>query len=134
MPEIVLNTSQREEMVDITDEIQRLVGASGLRDGLAHVWCRHTTAGLVCNEHADPDVARDVLMALGRIVEDGWPYRHAEGNSPAHVKSILTGCSLNLPVRGGRLALGRWQGVFLAEFDGPRRGRQVEVTLIPGMG
>ena len=131
MAEIVVNTSQREEMVDITAEVVRLVANSGVDEGLIHLWCLHTTAGLVCNEHADPDVARDVLMALRRIVPDDLPYRHAEGNSPAHVKSILTGSGLMLPVRAGRLALGRWQGVFLAEFDGPRRGRTVYATLIP---
>lgn len=130
MPEIVLDSSAREQLIDITDELQRLVSSSGLREGVVHLWCCHTTAGLVCNEHADPDVARDVLMALGRIVSDDWPYRHAEGNSPAHVKAILTGSGLALPVRAGRLGLGRWQGVFFAEFDGPRRQRRVEITLI----
>jgi secondary thiamine-phosphate synthase enzyme len=131
MPEMQFDTAAREQMMDITAEVARQVAASGIQAGVAHLWCQHTTAGLVCNEHADPDVARDVLLALGRLVADDWPYRHAEGNSPAHVKSILTGCQLTLPVREGRLALGRWQGIFLAEFDGPRRGRRVTLTVIP---
>jgi secondary thiamine-phosphate synthase enzyme len=131
MPEMQFDTTAREQLIDITAEVARLIAASGVASGVAHLWCRHTTAGLVCNEHADPDVARDVLMALGKIVADDWPYRHAEGNSPAHVKSILTGCQLTLPVRNGRLALGRWQGIFLAEFDGPRSARTLTLTVIP---
>jgi secondary thiamine-phosphate synthase enzyme len=131
MPELVLDTASREEFIDITGRVQRLVGDSGLQEGLVHLWCCHTTAGLLCNEHADPDVMRDVLMTLDRIVPDDLPYRHAEDNSPAHVKSILTSCSLTLPVRQGRLALGRWQGIFFAEFDGPRRGRRIVASLIP---
>lgn len=131
--ELRLDTSQREELVDITAQVARLVAehcaARGIRDGLVHLHSLHTTAGLICNEAYDPDVARDVLLALSRIVHDDWPYRHAEGNSPAHVKAILTGGGLTLPVRGGELALGRWQGVFFAEFDGPRAGRRVAVTL-----
>jgi secondary thiamine-phosphate synthase enzyme len=134
MPEIVLNTRQREELVDITVQIEQLLAAEGWQDGLLHLWCMHTTAGLLCNEHADPDVARDVLLALQRIVHEDLPYRHAEGNSPAHVKSILTGAGLALQVAGGRLVLGRWQGVFFAEFDGPRPGRQVRAAFIPSLG
>lgn len=131
MPEIVLNTRQRSELLDITDEVQRLVAASGLQFGLCHLWCLHTTAGLLCNEHADPDVARDVLLALERIVPEDLPYRHAEGNSPAHLRAILTGGELSVPVRLGRLALGRWQGIFFAEFDGPRQGRRILLTFVP---
>jgi secondary thiamine-phosphate synthase enzyme len=131
MPEIILSSSQREQLIDITTNIEELIRAAGWQDGLCHLWCLHTTAGLLCNEHADPDVAGDILLALRQIVPDGLPYRHAEGNSTAHVKSVLTGCSLQLPIRGGRLALGRWQGVFFAEFDGPRRGRSVLVSFVP---
>jgi secondary thiamine-phosphate synthase enzyme len=131
---ITLSTRAREELIDITAQVQQAVAASGVRDGLCHLWCHHTTAGLTVNENADPDVKRDLLMALKRIVSDAWPYQHAEGNSPAHVKSSLLGCQLAIPVQGGRLVLGTWQGVLLAEFDGPRTGRKVGVTVIPSGG
>jgi secondary thiamine-phosphate synthase enzyme len=127
---ISIDTHATEQLVDITDLVQRIVSNSGVGEGLCHLWCRHTTAALTVNENADPDVKRDILMALSRIVSDSWPYTHAEGNSPAHVKSSLTGCQLSIPITGGKLALGTWQGVLFAEFDGPRAGRKVMVTVI----
>ena len=134
MATITLNTETREQLVDITAQVARAVEQSGVAEGLCHLWCLHTTAALTVNENADPDVKRDLLLALGRIVSDGWPYTHAEGNSPAHVKSSLLGCELTLPVHGGRLQLGRWQGVLFAEFDGPRSGRQVQLTVVGTAG
>lgn len=131
MDVITLDTSQRQELVDITPQLRSIVQSSGVPEGVCHLWCRHTTAGLTVNENADPDVKRDLLMALGRIVDDDWDYRHAEGNSPAHVKSSLLGCQLVVPISAGSLDLGTWQGVLFAEFDGPRRNRQVKVTVIP---
>jgi len=128
---ISIDTHGAEQLVDITALVQRIVANSGVSDGLCHLWCRHTTAGLTINENADPDVKRDILMALGRIVSDSWPYTHSEGNSPAHVKSSLIGCQLAIPIVGAKLALGTWQGVLFAEFDGPRAGRKVAVTVIP---
>jgi secondary thiamine-phosphate synthase enzyme len=133
MAVITIDSRQREELIDITAQVQRLVSASGLASGVCHLWCRHTTAGLTMNENADPDVPRDLLMGLSRIVSDTWPFRHSEGNSPAHLKSLLTGCQLTLPVRDDQLSLGRWQGVFFVEYDGPRAGRQVEVSLVAGL-
>jgi secondary thiamine-phosphate synthase enzyme len=131
MDMITLDTSKREELVDITRQVRDAVAKSGVRDGVCHLWCEHTTAGLTVNENADPDVKRDILMALSKIVSDAWPYSHAEGNSPAHLKSSLMGCSLLVPVSGGELVLGTWQGLLFAEFDGPRRGRRVAVAVIP---
>ena len=128
---ISIDTHGREQLIDITDLVQRVVASSGVAEGLCHLWCRHTTAGLTVNENADPDVIRDILMALDRIVSDAWPYTHAEGNSPAHVKSSLLGCQLTIPIVEGRIALGTWQGVLFAEFDGPRAGRKIMVTVIP---
>lgn len=128
---IAITTRQRQELVDITAQVNGIIAASGVEDGICHLWCYHTTAALTVNENADPDVKHDLLMALERIVAYDWPYRHAEGNSPAHVKSSLVGCQLNLPVAGGKLRLGTWQGVLFAEFDGPRANRQVGVTVIP---
>jgi secondary thiamine-phosphate synthase enzyme len=128
---IILDTHAREELVDITEQVNRAIARSGVENGICHLWCHHTTAGLTVNENADHDVKIDLLMALSRIVHDDWNYQHAEGNSPAHVKSSLIGCQLALPVQGGRLELGAWQGVLFAEFDGPRRGRKVTMIVIP---
>jgi secondary thiamine-phosphate synthase enzyme len=128
--QIHVDTQAQEELRDITQEVSAIVSRSGVSDGVCHLFCRHTTAALTVNENADPDVKRDLLMALGRIVDNGWPFRHGEGNSPAHVKSSLLGPDLVVPVRGGRLSLGTWQGILFAEFDGPRTGRTVEISVI----
>jgi secondary thiamine-phosphate synthase enzyme len=119
--EFPVRTSRREEMVDITALVQRAVGESGIGRGVCHVFVPHTTCGLTINEHADPDVARDILETLNKMVPDGAGYRHREGNSPAHIKASLMGAGQTVPVAGGRLCLGTWQGIFLCEFDGPRQ-------------
>lgn len=134
MHEIVIDTQAKEQLLDLTAQVRRIVAAAGIRDGLCHLWCPHTTAALTINENADPDVKQDLLLALSRIVIASWPYAHAEGNSAAHVKSSLLGCSLTLAVAHGELALGTWQGILFAEFDGPRSGRKVQVTFIPSGG
>jgi secondary thiamine-phosphate synthase enzyme len=120
MNTIEIRTRSREEFVDLTAEVGRLVAASGVKSGVCVVAVPHTTAGVTVNENADPDVRADIDMTLGRIVPDGLPYAHGEGNSPAHVKASLVGSSTSLLVEGGRLQLGTWQGVFFCEFDGPR--------------
>jgi secondary thiamine-phosphate synthase enzyme len=130
MQAIRVNTSRRSQLVDITEEIQRVVTALGIRVGTCFLYLPHTTAGIVINEHADPDVATDAEGALGRLVPMAGPYRHAEGNSDSHVKSMLTGAAQFVFVEDGRLVLGRWQGIFLAEFDGPRE-RKVYVKVLP---
>jgi secondary thiamine-phosphate synthase enzyme len=130
MHTISIDTHSVEQLIDITAQVQQIVAGSGAGDGVCHLWCRHTTAGLTVNENSDPDVKRDILMALNHIVSNTWPYTHGEGNSPAHVKSSLIGCQLTIPIAGGELALGTWQGVLFAEFDGPRAGRKVVVTVI----
>ena len=134
MSTIQIDSRQREELIDITPQVQAAVADSSTDTGLCCLWCYHTTAALTVNENADPDVKRDLLMALERIVAYDWPYQHAEGNSPAHVKSSLIGCQLTVPVRDGRLLLGTWQGILFAEFDGPRLSRKVEVLVIPTGG
>ena len=127
MEEIAVATRTRTELVDITSEVAAAVGRSAVEDGFCIVYVPHTTAGVTINEDADPSVRRDVLMELNKIVplEDG--YSHAEGNSAAHIKASLVGCSCALPVRAGRPALGTWQGIYFCEFDGPR-SRKVWVT------
>jgi len=121
--QIEVRTRSHDELVDITDRVQQVVGRSGVQTGLCHVFVPHTTAGLTLNENWDPAVRRDMLMALVRLVPWDDDYQHGEGNSAAHVKASLVGFSHTLLVESGRLILGSWQGIYLAEFDGPRRRR-----------
>jgi secondary thiamine-phosphate synthase enzyme len=120
MKELKVVTNRRAEMLDITAEVNRLIPSS-MDSGVCHVFCTHTTAGLTVNENADPDVPRDILGALERLVPwDDPAYRHGEGNSAAHLKASMMGFSQTLPVSKGRLCMGIWQGLYLCEFDGPR--------------
>ena len=123
MNTIEIRTKSRQEFVDLTAEVGRLVAASGVKDGICVVAVPHTTAGVTVNENADPDVRADMDVALRRIVPDSLPYAHGEGNSPAHIKASLVGSSTTLVVEGGKLRLGTWQGVLFCEFDGPRTRR-----------
>jgi secondary thiamine-phosphate synthase enzyme len=116
-----IQTQRREQMVEITREVAGAVTASGVTDGRVMVFCQHTTAAVTINEAADPDVQVDMLAGLSRLVPEDGGWRHVEGNSDAHIKSSLVGVSVDIPIMGGRLALGSWQGVYLCEFDGPRR-------------
>ncbi len=118
-----VQTSRREEIVDITRQVREAVRRSGVRDGVVLVFVPHTTAGVTINENADPDVKADLLAALSRAVPDGVPYAHGEGNSPAHLKASLMGSSAAVIVEDGELRLGTWQGICLCEFDGPRARR-----------
>ena len=120
---LTLSTNSRNEFLDITRQIEAAVQESGVREGLCHLFVPHTTAALTINENADPSVKSDILMVLSKIISDQEPYRHLEGNSPAHVKASLLGPQLTLMVSGGRLVLGTWQGIYLCEFDGPRSRR-----------
>jgi secondary thiamine-phosphate synthase enzyme len=126
-----VRTSRRIEMVDITGQIQELVHLSGVAEGVCHIFSAHTTAGLTINENADPSVQADILMVMNKIISDQEAYRHAEGNSPAHIKTSLMGPNLTVLVSQGRLLLGTWQGVFLSEFDGPRT-RKVHLKIMAG--
>lgn len=129
MYRLSFETSRKEEFLNITGKIQALVRDSGIRSGLAVIFCPHTTCGLTINEQADPDVRADILMALKKIVPDNLPYAHGEDNSPAHIKTSLVGSSLAVMIENGELLLGTWQGIFLCEFDGPR-SRKVWVRLL----
>jgi secondary thiamine-phosphate synthase enzyme len=130
MQAIRVKTTRRTELVDITREVQRVVSALGIRLGTCFIYVPHTTAGVLINEHADPDVASDAEGAFDRLVPMNGPYRHSEGNSDSHVKSMLAGANQFVFVEEGKLALGRWQGIFFAEFDGPRE-RKVYVKVLP---
>ena len=130
MAEIIrVSTRRRNELVEITREVQEAVSRSGKSDGGALVYVPHTTAGVCINENADPDVRADVSRFLERLIPQDSGFAHVEGNSDSHVKAILTGPSILVIVEGGRLLLGRWQGIYLAEFDGPRR-REVWMKLL----
>lgn len=124
-----MRTRSRACFVDITGEVQQAVAKLGISDGAVVVYVPHTTAAVTINESADPDVASDLNDALSRLIPESGDYRHAEGNSDAHVKSSLVGCSETVLVEGGRLVLGTWQGVFFCEFDGPRTRNVVVGTL-----
>jgi len=125
-----VKTDRRTQLVDVTAQVQKAVASSGMAEGICYLYVPHTTAAITINECADPDVARDVEGALDRLIPATGPYRHSEGNSDAHVKAILVGTSQSIFVHGGKLALGRWQGVFFCEFDGPR-DRKLEVKVVP---
>lgn len=133
MPVINIPTSRRVEFIDITGKVQRALSDAGMQSGLCHVFVPHTTAGITINENADPDVVRDIVTTLERLVPERGDYRHGEGNSDAHIKASMMGFSQSIPVENGRLALGTWQGVYFCEFDGPRT-RQMRVTLLPARG
>ncbi|MDY0019508.1 MAG: secondary thiamine-phosphate synthase enzyme YjbQ [Anaerolineae bacterium] len=119
--QIEIQTRAKVDLVDITSEIQQAITEAGIEEGICFLFCPHTTAGLVLNENWDPSVEKDVAMLLEHMVPEGLPYRHAEGNSPAHIKSILVGTDHFIFIQRGQLQMGNWQGVFFAEFDGPRR-------------
>ena len=131
MEQIEVSTQGHQAFQDITADVQAVVDRSGVQEGLCFVFCPHTTAGLTLNENWDPDVRHDIGVGLDAISPRRPEYRHGEGNSPAHIKSSLVGASELVSVAGGRLVLGTWQGIYLAEFDGPRR-RKVLVKVIVG--
>ena len=115
-----VSTGTRMEFVDITGQVQKEVAASGVRDGVCYIYNPHTTAGLTINEGADPAVRDDIVGVLKKIIPSDYPYRHMEGNSPAHIMASLMGSSVTVFVENGRLVLGTWQKIFFCEFDGPR--------------
>ncbi len=130
MQEISVQSTKREEFLDITDQVRDLIRENMWSNGLLVLYSTHTTAGITVNEAADPSVVRDILSFLGRTIPRHGDYKHLEGNSDAHIKSSLMGCTQQLIVDQGRLVLGTWQGIFFTEFDGPR-SRKIKVQWIP---
>lgn len=123
-----VRSREREQLVEITDEVRRRLQESGAQEGVCVLYVQHTTAGLTVNENADPDVPRDMLLALRQLVpQHGMDFRHNEENSDAHIKASLVGSSVTVPFSAGKLLLGRWQGIFLCEFDG---GRERQVIMM----
>ena len=124
-----IETTKKTQTIDLTERIAEKLKESRIRDGICVVTVAHTTAAIFINENADPDVQRDLLTTLERLVPDQGDYRHAEGNGPAHIKTVLVGGDVTVAIKDGGLALGRWQGIYFAEFDGPRT-RSATVTAI----
>ena len=129
MEQIRVTTNKQCEMLDITSEVESMVKKSGVTSGVCYVFVPHTTAGITINENADPDVVRDIITGLDRIIPLHDNYLHGEGNSPAHIKSSMVGCSQEVLIEKGRLQLGTWQSLFFCEFDGPRT-RKVWVKIV----
>ena len=131
MKTISVSTDDKQGFHDITDRIQSAVNASGVTEGICLVFCPHTTAGVTLNENWDRSVQHDLGVGLNEISPPRSEYRHGEGNSPAHLKSSLVGASKVVPIEAGDLVLGRWQGIFICEFDGPRT-RKIHVQVLEG--
>jgi secondary thiamine-phosphate synthase enzyme len=127
---IRVRTDRRTQFLDVTNEVQSAVTESGVKQGVCYLYVPHTTAAVTINEHADPDVASDVEGVMDRLIPNRGPYRHTEGNSDSHAKSILTGTSQIVFVENSRLVLGRWQGIFFCEYDGPRE-RTMQIKVLP---
>jgi secondary thiamine-phosphate synthase enzyme len=130
MHTIRVKTSRRTELQDVTDEIAAVVRESGCTEGICYLYVPHTTAGVLVNEGDDPAVARDIEKTLDRLIRRDDGYDHAEGNADSHIKTALIGSSETVWIEGGQLALGRWQAIFFAEFDGPR-SRDLHVKIVP---
>ncbi|ABK46133.1 protein of unknown function UPF0047 [Magnetococcus marinus MC-1] len=128
---LAVNSGRAQAFIDITDGVNALISKAKMQQGLCHLFVPHTTAGITVNENCDPDVARDILATLDQLVPIHGNYRHAEGNSHAHLKASLMGHALSVPIEGGKLLLGTWQGLYFTEFDGPR-ARKVILTLSEG--
>jgi len=126
---INIKTKSRNELVDITSDIQTVIDESGIKNGVCYVYVPHTTAGVTINEGADPSVARDIQNTLSKLVPHSGHYLHTEGNSDAHIKSTIAGSSQVIVIGEGKLLLGTWQSVFFCEFDGPRH-RRVTVKIM----
>ncbi len=126
---IEAQTRSKVDLIDITERVRTAIAEAGVTEGICFLFCPHTTAGLVLNENWDPTVEQDIAMVLDRLAPQEMPYRHMEGNSPAHIKAVLVGSDHFIFIRNGDLHLGHWQGIFLAEFDGPRR-RNIWVKLV----
>jgi len=129
LKEITIKTNTQTQILDITTQVQKVVGESGIAEGLCCVFVPHTTAGVTINENADPSVKQDIVMELNKVIPFDDNYNHLEGNSAAHIKASIIGSSVNVPVKNNYLLLGTWQGICFCEFDGPRQ-RHFYVKII----
>ncbi len=126
---ISLRSTKREELIDITGDVRKVVRASGVKNGVCYLYVPHTTAGIIINENADPSVKEDIEAVLSKLVPRSASYRHLEGNADSHIKSSIVGNTIFVFVEDGDIVLGTWQGIFFAEFDGPRT-RNVLVKIV----
>ena len=133
MNELQIKTSKQTELIDITAQVAQIVKKTGIKSGLCHVFVPHTTAALTINENADPSVCGDILREMNKVIPLDDDYRHGEGNSAAHIKSSLFGAGETIIIEDGALCLGTWQGIYFAEFDGPRT-RKVWVKILKDKG
>ena len=124
-------SAQREDIYNITPQVQEAISKSGITDGIAVIYCPHTTAGITINENADPDVVPDLLFGLGKAFPDRSEFRHAEGNSAAHLKASCVGSSVTVIIENGKPVLGTWQGIYFCEFD-PPRNRKFYIKILGG--
>ncbi len=129
MERINIRTTKRIELIDVTDEVHNIVTKSKVKDGICFIFCPHTTAGLTINENADPEVRRDIINTLNKLVPENASYAHTEGNADSHIKSSIFGSSLTIFIEDGQLAFGTWQGIYFCEGDGPRN-REVWIKII----
>jgi secondary thiamine-phosphate synthase enzyme len=128
--ELSVRTQRRTQLLDVTAAVAKLVKDAGIQSGVCYLYVPHTTAGVLINENADPDVSADIEAALARMIPKDAGYSHAEGNSDSHIKTALVGTSATIFIANGELDLGRWQGIFFCEFDGPRQ-RLLRVKIVP---
>jgi secondary thiamine-phosphate synthase enzyme len=128
-----VKSSRRTDFIDITHSVQEVIQKLGVGEGVCYIFIPHTTAAVTINENADPSVTQDIMMMLNKLIPFEDDYRHLEGNTPAHIKSSLMGCSKTVLVESGKLVLGTWQGIFFCEFDGPR-SRKVYIKVVRDEG
>ena len=129
--EIILSTSKKQELIDITSQVSSIIKKSRIQNGLCNVFAAHATAAIIINENYDPNVCLDLLDALNKIIPRGiWRHDLVDGNADSHIKSAILGPSETIPIKNGKLELGRWQSIMMAELDGPRDDRKIIVTLI----
>lgn len=131
--ELTISTKKKHEMIDITERVQYAVAKSGVKNGICNVFCMHATGAIIINENYDPNVCDDVLNALNKMVPEGiWKHDKVDGNGAAHIKAAILGPSETVPVKDGKLELGKWQSIMFVELDGPRSHREIVVNTIKG--
>ena len=129
--EIILSTSKKQELIDITDKVSNIIKKLKIKNGICSVFTAHATAAIIINENYDPNICLDLLDALNKLVPRGiWRHDRIDGNADAHIKSAILGPSETIPIKNGKLQLGQWQSIMMAELDGPRSNRKIIVTII----
>ncbi|MCH8004414.1 MAG: YjbQ family protein [Nanoarchaeota archaeon] len=129
---ITISTSKKQELIDITEEVNSIVKKSKIKEGLCNIFAMHATAAIIINENADPDICLDTIDALNNLIKEGvWRHDKLDGNAASHIKSTILGPSETIPIKNGELQLGTWQAISLVELDGPRSNRKIIVSIVP---